>query len=208
MVNSRVQVGRQTKPGVNFCAAKRTVTWLSGSNAGWPFPKVNTCAKNLLIIYWRWPTSICYFVGYTVPLTSKCTQSRGLTARNSGVPARPWTCTRCPRVRERVPAARTTLKRGPHAALHALATRWIARQTHVVVVWLLQAYTVLARIRTSAWCTLYSHLPTVNDTRFRGQDKITPGLPASLPRVLVHLLVSGTVNLHALSPGGQVWTRD
>ena len=25
------------------------------------------------------------------------------------------------------------------------------------------------------------------------QDKITPGLPASLPRVLVHLLVSGTV---------------
>ena len=53
---------------------------------------------------------------------------------------------------------------------------------------------MLARIRTSAWCTLYSHLPAVNDTRFRGQDKITPGLPATLPRVLVHLLVSGTVD--------------
>ena len=36
-------------------------------------------------------------------------------------------------------------------------------------------------------------VPAINDTRFRGQDKIIPGLPASLPRVLVHLLVSGTV---------------
>ena len=36
-------------------------------------------------------------------------------------------------------------------------------------------------------------VPAINDTRFRGQDKITLGLPASLPRVFVHLLVSGTV---------------
>ena len=32
----------------------------------------------------------------TIPFTSKCTQTRGLNARNSGVPAGPWTCTRCP----------------------------------------------------------------------------------------------------------------
>ena len=49
-----------------------------------------------------------------MPFTCKCTQTRGLTARNSGVPAGPRTCTR------------TTLTRGPHAAcpaLHALAPR-------------------------------------------------------------------------------------
>ena len=40
-------------------------------------------------------------------------------------------------------------------------------------------------------------VPAINDTRFRGQDKITPRMPASLPRVLVHLLMSGTV-LHCL----------
>ena len=36
-------------------------------------------------------------------------------------------------------------------------------------------------------------VPAINATRFREQDKFTPGLPASLLRVLVHLLVSGTV---------------
>ena len=42
-------------------------------------------------------------------------------------------------------------------------------------------------------------VPAINDTRFRGQDKITPGLPASLPWVLVHLLVSGTVDPYTVS---------